>query len=88
MDGDGAGVQARPPRGFHQVKFKPPQFGAKPRESIKVFFSKFEKFITQQEVAEENKIQSLGLCLQNEAIESYDSILENDDEIEYEDSKG
>ena len=86
MDGDNA-VQAARPRGFRQLKIKPPHFGAKPKENIKIFFSKFEKFLNQQGVEQENRIDSLGLCLENEAIETYDNILLGNGEIDYEDLK-
>jgi len=68
----------------HQdLKIRPPKFTGKKGEQIKQFFSRFEKYIQHHQVPQANRVNCLGLMLENDALEFYDSLLANDGNITY-----
>ena len=77
----------RAPRGFRNLKFRPPQFSGKKTENVKQFISKFDKYCLHQGVGLENQGEALGLCLEQDALEAYDTMLRNDEGIGYDQLK-
>jgi hypothetical protein len=69
------------------LKLHPPKFTGKKGEQIKQFFSRFEKFIQDHQVAQDDRVTCLGIMLDNDALEYYDHLIDDDDDQEYEDLK-
>ena len=64
------------------MRLKNPTYSSARSGSIKQFFSRLEKYFDHQEINDE-RVEVLGLCLQSTALEAYDSLRRNDEEIEY-----
>jgi hypothetical protein len=71
----------------HDLKLRPPKFTGKKGEQIKQFFSRFEKYIQHHEVAQVERVTCLGLMLENDALEYYDNLIDENNDQEYEDIK-
>ena len=74
-------------RGFRQMKLKAPIYSAAKSQSIKQFFSRLEKYFEHQRVEENDRVEALGLVLESIALEAYDSLRRNEENIEYENLK-
>ena len=51
--------------GLRNIKVKPPTFNGKQGENVKNFFSKLEKYLEVQQVAEDEKVEAAGLCFES-----------------------
>ena len=73
--------------GLRNIKVKPPTFNGKQGENVKNFFSKLEKYLEVQQVADDEKIEAAGLCFESYALEHYDALLRTNENIRYEEMK-
>ena len=72
------------PRGFRNIKLRVPQFSGKKTENVKHFLSKFRKYADFQNVEDDDMVEALGLCLESDALEFYDTLMRNNEEIGFE----
>ena len=74
--------------GFQNMKIRPPKYSGKNgSESIKQFCSRFERYTNHQRVDDNDLVACLGITLESEALEIFDSLLRNHENISYENIK-
>ena len=64
---------------------QPPKFAGLRRDCVKLFFSQFRKYSDRLHLPEGDKVEYLGCLLDKGALELYDEILENNEEIGFND---
>ena len=71
-------------RGFRSLKLRTPQFAGKKTENVKNFISKFLKYAEHQEIQDDHMVEALGLCMEADALEFFDTFLRNNERAGFE----
>ena len=74
-------------RGFRSLKLRTPQFAGKKTENVKNFISKFLKYAEHQEIQDDHMVEALGLCMEADALEFFDTFLRNNERAGFEEVK-